>query len=563
MTQFTLGMLLLTAFMLAALTLSNTYSYRVVTQNTVDTFTSARALYRNEMEKNLERVTESITETTKEARTDLALYAGLTEPKRYFLRIQWQDLLAKRMGFTPSADFLVITQPAEGLTLLASQQRVHYKTKLAAIDYFKAQNEYANDTLSEAWHLITIGGEPLLLQTFRVGNIHVGGAVRLSTLFELLPEDALQAEVQYLLTDRNGQILCSYGEPLLKGAQAIDNSAPLLQSYLGKWFVLTDDIGAMRFSMLKRSEAIFFGLEWGFWVILGLGAFSIAAVILGGLYLYRQMIRPINALYAGTRQIEAGNFDYRVTDLERPLEFASLTRSFNSMAGEILTLKIASYEAEIQRQKNELRFLQMQIRPHFYLNAITTISSFAYQNRGEDLQAYTEALSKYMRYLFREGSAQTTLKEEVEHAKAFVKLNRLKNPDHIYAMISIAPEVEGTLLPKYLILTPVENIFKHAYRQDQLLTLFLQATKESRDGHAVVHLLVEDNGPGFPASALEGFPPAEGQAKIGLGNLSRMLALAFGQEDLMQISNAQSGGARVEFWIPLDKEAGHAHLDCG
>jgi sensor histidine kinase YesM len=168
-----------------------------------------------------------------------------------------------------------------------------------------------------------------------------------------------------------------------------------------------------------------------------------------------------------------------------------------------------------------------------------------------------------MRYLFREGGSQTTIGEEAAHANAFITLSQLKNPGHIYAMINIGPEVQSLAIPKYLILTLIENIIKHAYRQDKMLTIFLQAEMDTLESQPRVHILAEDNGPGFVASFLQSFPAAsaETEKRIGLNNLYHMLVLIYKKDNLMHISNAPSGGARVDIYIPIHEENRNALTD--
>jgi HAMP domain-containing protein len=380
------GMLLLALLLLTVIWLSNIYSYRVVTRNTVETFEAGTSLYVGSIHSNLETVTRSIAELAKASISDMQLYLSQPATKQYLLQVDWQSLLKKRMDFTKAVDFLFIVHPDEGLRLLASSSHTASSMKISAIDYLSAQKEYSNDALSEQWHVKAIGSMPCLIQTFKVAGFYIGGIVQFSTIFEYLPKTLLQKEVQYLLTDNQGRVIYKYGESYLNGPDKIDNQSQLSSNYKGKWFLLTEELKFARLTMARPNDAIYLGLEFSFYLILGLGVLCLAMILAGSFYIYSQIIRPVNELYMGTKQIEKGNLDYRVKEFVSPQEFAALTKSFNTMSKEIMSLKIESYEAEIQRRQNELRFLQMQIRPHFYLNAITTISSFAYQNRSDDLK---------------------------------------------------------------------------------------------------------------------------------------------------------------------------------
>ena len=55
--------------------------------------------------------------------------------------------------------------------------------------------------------------------------------------------------------------------------------------------------------------------------------------------------------------------------------------TFNELADEIANLRIQSYEKQIDLQETELKCVRLQIRPHFFLNAMTTISSLSQREK--------------------------------------------------------------------------------------------------------------------------------------------------------------------------------------
>ncbi len=67
-----------------------------------------------------------------------------------------------------------------------------------------------------------------------------------------------------------------------------------------------------------------------------------------GLYTAKRITRPINLLAAGTREIGAGHFDYRI-EPETADEFGQLVEAFNTMAGEL-----EQSRGEIERKRREV-----------------------------------------------------------------------------------------------------------------------------------------------------------------------------------------------------------------
>lgn len=84
---------------------------------------------------------------------------------------------------------------------------------------------------------------------------------------------------------------------------------------------------------------------------------------------------------------QTGNREYRITKEFESNEFIVLKDAFNRLMDEIMKLKIQSYEKQINLQETELKCIKLQIRPHFFLNAMTTISSLSQQGKNKEIEA--------------------------------------------------------------------------------------------------------------------------------------------------------------------------------
>ena len=73
--------------------------------------------------------------------------------------------------------------------------------------------------------------------------------------------------------------------------------------------------------------------------------------------------------------ISEGNFETKITAATNLREIRILNNTFNKMVDEIKHLKIAIYEDQLREQKVRLQYLQMQIRPHFLVNALNSVCS--------------------------------------------------------------------------------------------------------------------------------------------------------------------------------------------
>lgn len=83
-----MGVLLLAVLLLTVLGLSNMYSYRVVTRNTLETFEAGTSLYVDNIHTSLKTITRSIAELAKASITDMPLYTSQPPMKKYLLQIE-------------------------------------------------------------------------------------------------------------------------------------------------------------------------------------------------------------------------------------------------------------------------------------------------------------------------------------------------------------------------------------------------------------------------------------------------------------------------------------------
>lgn len=119
------------------------------------------------------------------------------------------------------------------------------------------------------------------------------------------------------------------------------------------------------------------------------------------IYLKNEVINPIRELVKGIKKIESGGVDYRVPNLCTNNELKTMIASFNGMMAEIWKLKIESYEKKLKLQDVKLKYFQMQIKPHFFLNALSTIHSLTYQGKIEEIRTPTRPEAQRKARLFR------------------------------------------------------------------------------------------------------------------------------------------------------------------
>ncbi len=153
-----------------------------------------------------------------------------------------------------------------------------------------------------------------------------------------------------------------------------------------------------------------------------------------------------------------------------------------------------------QTAREELAFLQAQIKPHFLYNAINTIISFCYTD-GERAADLLTNLSRYLRMAFdTDSQAQTVpLRREIDFIRAFMKIEQARFGEKIQITYDIDEDLMDCQIPPLTIQPLVENAISHGLRKKAEGGLVTVSAKRSGDAWKVT---VKDTGIGMTGKEL-------------------------------------------------------------
>jgi two-component system, sensor histidine kinase YesM len=556
--KFTVSISLVVFFLFTILLLSNMYSLKVVKENTVKSSKNAMEIYLNSMNGNLNDITKDLDEIFSEQIDDLSLFPDFSEEQRYFKSLEIKDLLISKLTNNNASDGFYIMEQNSDLFLAEYSSRIPGKEGITLIDFLRSKDFATIDTTNKDWNIVKMNDTVYFFYTYKISHITIGTFVKAKTLMSLI-ESTTPAEIEYLLTDQKGNIL-----PLSKKSTiAIDSistsiidNANLNQMY----YIHSAEIPqlGMLWSFTEKKSA-FSGLELIPWLIVILGLLSILIVPYTVIRLSKEIIKPVLVLAKATKEVEKGNLDYQIPPIRTSREFTELNHSFDSMVKEIKALKIHSYEEKLERNKAEIRYLQMQIKPHFFLNAISTITSLTFQNKNEEIRKMIHLLSKHLRYTLKGGLIKVSIQDEIGHVKNYIQMMDIKFPDSIFYLTDIDSELKSYPIPQLLIQTFVENTFKHAFTIDDMLSIFIKVEKYHTKDEDFIRIVIEDSGEGFPDRVIQTVNSSEivensTGNQIGMTNMKKTLNLLYKKDGLLNISNSEPTGAKVELLIPLAKQ---------
>jgi two-component system LytT family sensor kinase len=179
--------------------------------------------------------------------------------------------------------------------------------------------------------------------------------------------------------------------------------------------------------------------------------------------------------------------------------------------------KISAEAKMIQDHKFELELLKAQLNPHFFFNTLNNIYSLVYK-KSDEAPAALMKMSDIMRYMLYESKTEIVpLETELEYLEDYIELQKLRFSDPGFIDYSVMGDISMHQIPPMLLLTFVENAFKHC-------------KKRVRNPGIIIRIDVSDKLLNFIVSNYMIDPDSKEQmpgAGIGLRNVKRRLELLF------------------------------------
>lgn len=220
-------------------------------------------------------------------------------------------------------------------------------------------------------------------------------------------------------------------------------------------------------------------------------------------------------------------------------------RVSNPVMAKINSLMDEVREKEKSLRISELKTLYNQINPHFIYNTLDTIVWLAEFGHTERVVAVSKAMARFFRLSLRGGSELTTVREELDHARQYLLIQKERYQDKLNYEITADESMMDLSIPKILLQPVIENAINHGIRKipgDGLVRIRAFHGKDS------LIFTVEDNGPGFTdTDAVKQESPRGlgGSSGVGLKNVAERIALYYGPEYGLSFENRPDGGARV------------------
>ncbi|MBO4626386.1 MAG: histidine kinase [Lachnospiraceae bacterium] len=227
-------------------------------------------------------------------------------------------------------------------------------------------------------------------------------------------------------------------------------------------------------------------------------ALMLAALLWLDAMIRRYVTRPIRMLSGSMQSVKKGLFR-RASIVTYDDEIGMLKDSYNEMMVEMNRLIHELLEKEETVHKTEINVLQQQIKPHFLYNTIEMIASLAVDEDTDREQVYDalETLGSFYRQFLSNGSNEVSLATEIEIAKKYLKLQKLRYGEIFEDVYEIDESCLSLRLPKLTIQPIIENSLYHGIRpKGEFGTIRIRVFREGDE----VHVELYDNGVGMRGS---------------------------------------------------------------
>lgn len=505
-------------------------------------------IFTRELDNQFARINECLSEIVYN-NSDLEIIRSEDAETRQYAAIRLLDSIQSAMKTVGGADIITVAVSTNGFFLEDHNQSVTVKQQMFLRDF---SMEYAqNGRQTGTWNLETIGAKTYAYRAMLHKNRSVIAFISLDSLLHTLYGQLPEGQC-YLLADPDGNVLTGTGEnwqqfadcnlESLPGFWNTSLSTPLTNRVL---LLCVCESSAQVLRQIQSAFILLFALILLVWLF----SLNYSSII------QKKLLVPMQKMTEDMRYIQSGELERKISTQSDSIEFQTLVTTFNSLIEKILQLKIQNYERRLAFLDAEQKYTRLQIRPHFFLNAMTTIAGLSRSGKNEEIETYISALSKHIRYLFSSGLYTVPAGDELRHLENYFSMQELKYPDAVLYFIDAPEEVRQWQIPQMLIHTIVENEYKYALDGDEQLMILIRLEIEEYNGQRMLTIEIEDNGSGYPADIIARINSAAAQreddgTRVGLWSIRRLMELMYDQQGLFVLENVEPHGALSRIRVP-------------
>lgn len=554
------NVLLLTIPLIVLFFVSNLYSVQVFNGRIADS--NMRTLdYRAEkLESSLNAADDLLTGVMAASEDFRILQSGAGELQAHLASYSLFNQLKPAMSAYEDIGAIFIYSSTSGTERDMFSADFEYDQKVAIRAFVRLSVENNDYSYAMQWRLAEISGSAYLFRFYGGRGTYLVAMVPLERLSDT-SSLKIESEAAVLFANRKNQPITA--------KEFVDDADISLEGDYSRFFIsgnpeqrymiVGTDIDKTDCKLiLAVRQTGFLGALNGVQLLLFI--VSVLALVLIPVLQYKltkSIAQPVEELRRTMEQIRLGEADAKAQSDTNIREIVQVNDTFNTMMEQIKDLKIESYEHEIETQKAKLRYLQLQIRPHFFLNCLKSLYALAEARKYDRIQKTILAFSKHIRYTFADSVDSVPLSREIDHIQNYIEMQGSSSQYAPICRFDIDPRLLDLQIPPLSLQTFVENSIKWAFSPDHALEIDIKAAILHSGEDTFADLTVSDNGGGFSEQTLREINDPNtsfyGQHHVGLNNVKKRMELMYGDNALYAFYNKEVGTVS-EIFIPIDPE---------
>lgn len=365
----------------------------------------------------------------------------------------------------------------------------------------------------------------------------------------------------YYLCDSNGQIIFHTRQVQIRKGISSENSIEAAKYKDGVYDIEFEG---------KDRKLIVNTVSYTGWKLVGVipgstfthGMFNIRYFIIMLILLMAMMLEVINRVVAVRISSPILKLNESVMEYEagkKPeiyiggsLEIRHLGFSIQRSYEQIDTLMHKIILEQTERRKSELDALQSQINPHFLYNALDSITWMIEGGRNDDAVFMVSELAKLFRISLSKGRTIISIKDELQHAKSYMNIQKIRYKNSFLVTFDIEPEVYSYCIVKLVLQPILENAVNYGINSmDDCGEI--KITARQKDGKVIIS--VADNGAGMSEEEVRFLLSDSNNVHkhgsgVGLVNVNNRIQILFGSGYGLSVESEPDEGTTVHICVP-------------
>lgn len=553
---FTMGIFVIP--MIFCLLFYNYYSIKTLNNEVAQSGKNTIILYQSQVEYDLQKVSQTIADYWANNYDHANMIHKVDKLTKhlsgYEIGLKYRTLLTNNQNL---GSICLVSEKNDLQRFFYQESRYSIETKEGMSRIVEEYLQNPKEKSAKGWQPFRVNGEGFLVRLLGYNGGYTFLFVDLSVTIQNQIKNRSEGEGFLYYTTMRGEALSKQeevGENELV-TNKLDHEYYLTENET-KYLVVNQysDMLHVRFFYFIPYKGYFFHMDRMQSLFLFLSFFMVLLIPVCYVLISKSYFKPMEALIKTMQKIRDGNIDEKVNSNYKIREFQEVNVTFNQMMTEIKNLKIESWERRLQKNRAELQYLQLQIKPHFFLNCLKNLYGMAELKRYEKMQGMIIQISSYMRYFFNDNMSLVAIGDEINHVKNYISLQKYSLEQDVECEFEIEEQLKDCIIPVLLIQPFVENSFKYGRKTNQTLRITIRIIELAMEEENMLDIIITDNGNGFKQEVLEQLneqtPYQYTENNVGIANICQRLFLIYGEKAMLQCNNLEEG-AQCEMILPV------------